>query len=368
MSLRDIAEQRHVIVCTGSGGVGKTTTAAALAVIAATAGRRTIVVTIDPARRLAQSLGLSALDNEPRPVKGVPGLDAMMLDMKATFDQVVDRHAPSPSAAERIKGNRFYRQMSDTLAGTQEYMAMEKLFDLHSGGNYDCIVVDTPPTRNALDFLDAPKRLTDFLEGRFLKMFMAPGLHAGRVVGKAVGFGATLFMRTAQRITGAGVLGDLAEFFHAFDGMYEGFKNRAQAVYRLLQSPESAFVVVASPEPSALREARYFLQRLAKDGMPTAGLVVNRVTPPAPQGLVGTDPAHIAATAAALADGGPEARAAAALLRLHLARTGDVEREGKAVAAALYGLTVPVVVEVPLFDGDVRDLAALRAVSVDLAG
>ncbi|MBA2530253.1 MAG: ArsA family ATPase, partial [Euzebyales bacterium] len=279
--LTEVVATRHVIVCTGSGGVGKTTTAAALALGAARQGRRTIVLTIDPARRLAQSLGLKALDNSPRAVAGVDHLDAMMLDMKRTFDEVIDRHAGSAQRANRIKSNRFYVQMSGSLAGTQEYMAMEKLYDLHRTGRWDCIVIDTPPTRNALDFLDAPKRLTNFLEGRFLRMFLAPGMAAGKLASRAAGFGAGMFMRAASRLTGQAVLTDLAEFFQSFEGMYEGFKDRAQSVYRLLQSPTSAFVVVATPEDPALREARYFLQRLASDGMPTAGLVVNRVTPAA---------------------------------------------------------------------------------------
>jgi anion-transporting ArsA/GET3 family ATPase len=203
----------------------------------------------------------------------------MMLDMKRTFDEVIDRHAGDAARAQRIKTNRFYRQLSGSLAGTQEYMAMEKLYELHEAGEYDCIVIDTPPTRNALDFLDAPKRLTDFLEGRFLKMFLSPGLAAGKAFGRAAAFGTGMFMRAASRITGASVLEDLAAFFQSFEGMYEGFKQRAQAVYKLLADRRSAFVVVSTPETPALRAARNFLQRLAQDGMPTAGVVVNRVAP-----------------------------------------------------------------------------------------
>ncbi|MEX0659805.1 MAG: ArsA-related P-loop ATPase, partial [Egibacteraceae bacterium] len=303
--LGPVVAERHVVVCTGSGGVGKTTTAAALAVGAADAGRRTIVLTIDPARRLAQSLGLHALDNSPRAVADVPNLDAMMLDMRGTFDEVIDRHAPSLARAQAIRSNRFYKQLSESLAGTQEYMAMEKLYDLHESQVYDCIVIDTPPTRNALDFLDAPKRLTDFLEGRFLKMFLSPGLRAGKTIGRAATWGTGMFMKAASRITGAGVLQDLAEFFHNFEGMYAGFKERAQAVYKLLQRPSSAFVVVATPEEPALREARYFLQRLAQDGMPTAGVVVNRTTPPPDPALGLTHQETIAAVVGPQAAGDP---------------------------------------------------------------
>ena len=367
-NLRDIIEGRHVIVCTGSGGVGKTTSAAAIAVTAARAGRRTIVLTIDPARRLAQSMGLEALDNTPRPVQDVPGLEAMMLDMKGTFDEVIDRHATDAQRADRIKGNRFYQQLSNSLAGTQEYMAMEKLYDLHNTGDWDCIVIDTPPTRNALDFLDAPKRLTDFLEGRFLRMFLAPGLAAGKIATRAAGFGAGLFMRAASRLTGQSVLSDLAEFFQSFDGMYDGFKQRAQSVYKLLQSPESAFVVVASPEAPALREARYFLQRLAQDGMPTAGLVVNRVTPSPTGGLAQLGATEARKAARRLDDGDAEQQAAAALLELHADRLAVTRRERKAISAALHGVNPRVLVEIPLMDSDVHALDDLGAIATYLTG
>lgn len=360
--------EAEVLVCTGAGGVGKTTTAAALALMAARSGRRTIVVTIDPARRLAQALGLSALDNVPRPVPGVHGLDAMMLDMKRTFDEVIDRNAGDPARAERIKTNKFYRQLSDSLAGTQEYMATEKLYELHASGRWDCVVVDTPPTRNALDFLDAPRRLTDFLEGRFLRLFLAPGLAAGRLGARAAGVGAGIFMRTMGRITGAGVLSDLADFFQSMEGMYEGFKNRAQAVYRLLSSPASAFVVVATPETPALREARYFLNRLAAEGMPTAGLVVNRITPEALDALSAYDSDELRATAARLEDGTPEQRAAAALLDLAVDRAEATVREARAVSAALNGVDPHALIEIPLLATDVHDLAALEQLGRRLVG
>lgn len=366
--LTDAVEHAGVIVCTGSGGVGKTTTAAALALAAARRGRRTVVCTIDPARRLAQALGLESLDNTPRPVTGVDGLEAMMLDMKGTFDEVIHRHAGDAGRAERITSNRFYQQMSGTLAGTQEYMATEKLYELHRSGRYDCIVLDTPPTRNALDFLDAPRRLTDFLEGRFLKMFLAPGMGAGRLASRAAGLGAGFFMRTASRVTGAGVLADLGEFFQSFEGMYAGFKTRAQDVYRLLQSPESAFVVVASPETPALREARYFLQRLADEGMPLAGLVVNRVTgEDVARAALGGTPADVVRDAARrLADGSAEQRAAGALLSLAVDRREAGVREQRTIASALHGIDPQALVQVPEFAGDVHDLEGLTELGAHL--
>lgn len=365
-ALDDVVEHRHVIVCTGAGGVGKTTTAAALAIEAARRGRRTIVLTIDPARRLAQSLGLSLLDTSPRPVPGVDGLDAMMLDMKQTFDEIVERHAASPDRVQRILDNRFYQQLSASLAGTQEYMAMEKLYDLHQTGRYDCIVIDTPPTRNALDFLDAPRRLTDFLEGRFLKLFLSPGIAAGRFATRAVGISTGLFMRAASRVTGAIVLDDLAEFFQSFDGMYEGFKQRAQSVYHLLQRPDSAFVVVSSPETPPLREARYFLRRLARDGMPLAGVVINRVTV-LPAGPVGSAPAtRLVEAAAALDPDDDVERATAALLELAIEARAIVARQQQAIEAAFHGVAPPRLVEVPLAGDDVSDLDSLRWVAARL--
>ncbi|WP_108666667.1 ArsA family ATPase [Euzebya rosea] len=366
---RDLAEvvaERHIIVCTGSGGVGKTTTAATLAVAAARQGRRTIVVTIDPARRLAQSMGLDALDNTPRAVDAVPNLDAMMLDMKRTFDEVIDRHADDPSRAARIKSNRFYQQISGQLAGTQEYMAMEKLFDLHSTGRYDCIVVDTPPTRNALDFLDAPKRLTDFLDGKFLKMFLSPGLTATKTIGRMAAFGTGLFMKAAGRITGAGVLDDLAEFFQSFEGMYEGFKNRAQLVHELLSSGDAAFVVVSSGEPTALREARYFVQRLAKEGMPLAGLVLNRVTPALPEDLAALAARVGEDDRTRLLAGDDDQRAVAGMLGL-LDRSAQVHaRQQRNIESGLHGLDPRTLVEVPEMPSDVHDLEGLDAIGAHL--
>jgi anion-transporting ArsA/GET3 family ATPase len=370
VAARDLSRtisRARIVLCTGAGGVGKTTTAAALALASARSGRRTVVVTIDPARRLAQALGLDRLEDAPQPVAGVEGLDAMMLDMKRTFDGLIDRYAGSPARAERIKANRFYQQLSDSLAGTQEYMATEKLYDLHQTGGWDCIVVDTPPTRNALDFLDAPRRLTDFLEGRFLRLFLAPGMAAGRVTARAAGFGAGLFLRAMGRITGATVLADLAEFFQSFEGMYDGFKRRAQAVYDLLKSPGAAFVVVASPETPALREARFFLERLATEGMPTAGLVVNRMTPDPSSALGGHAPTEYRAAAERLEEGVPEQAAAAALLRLAADRADDVAREQRTIASVLQGVDPGALVEVPRADDDLTDLDGLTWLTTHLA-
>lgn len=273
--------QTRIIVCCGAGGVGKTTTAAALGVRAAERGRRAVVLTIDPARRLAQSMGISELDNIPRQVKDVRGpgggeLFAMMLDMKRTFDEIVEAHADK-ERARAILENPFYQSLSAGFAGTQEYMAMEKLGQLRSRDEWDLIIVDTPPSRSALDFLDAPKRLGSFLDGKFIRVLMAPAKVGGRAGMKFLNVGMSMMTGTLSKLMGGQLLKDVQTFVAAMDTMFGGFRTRADATYRLLQAPGTAFLVVAAPERDALREAAYFVERLAAEQMPLAGLVLNRV-------------------------------------------------------------------------------------------
>ncbi len=358
-----------IIVCTGSGGVGKTTTSAALALRAAERGRKVVVLTIDPARRLAQSMGIEELDNTPRPVAGVEGegrLDAMMLDMKRTFDEVVESQA-TPEKARQILENPFYIALSSSFAGTQEYMAMEKLGQIHSDarrdGTYDLIVVDTPPSRSALDFLDAPERLSSFLDGRFIRLMLAPARGPARLVTAGLG----LVTGALTKILGAQVLTDLQTFVAALDTVFGGFRQRAQRTYALLQAEGTAFVVVAAPEPDALREAAYFVERLRGDRMPLAGLVVNRASPAAYDEL-GADEAMAASRrlqSRQQAGGGHDL--GAALLRLHADRVRLVQREaGLTQRFAAAHPDVPVAV-VPALAGDVHDLDGLRRVG-DLLG
>ncbi|MFE5914427.1 ArsA family ATPase [Streptomyces wedmorensis] len=271
----------RIIVCCGAGGVGKTTTAAALGVRAAERGRRVVVLTIDPARRLAQSMGIDSLDNTPRKVDGIKGSDggelhAMMLDMKRTFDEIVEAHA-DPERAQAILRNPFYQSLSAGFAGTQEYMAMEKLGQLRARDEWDLIVVDTPPSRSALDFLDAPKRLGSFLDGTFIKLLMAPAKVGGRAGMKFLNVGMSMMTGTLGKLLGGQFLKDVQTFVAAMDTMFGGFRTRADATYKLLQAPGTAFLVVATPERDALREAAYFVERLAAEEMPLAGLVLNRV-------------------------------------------------------------------------------------------
>ncbi|MFD3608958.1 ArsA family ATPase [Streptomyces atroolivaceus] len=269
----------RIVVCCGSGGVGKTTTAAALGVRAAERGRRVVVLTIDPARRLAQSMGIDRLDNIPRRVEGIDGegeLHAMMLDMKRTFDETVEAHTDA-ERARAILENPFYQSLSAGFAGTQEYMAMEKLGQLRARDEWDLIVVDTPPSRSALDFLDAPKRLGSFLDGKFIRLLIAPAKIGGRAGMKFLNVGMSMMTGTLGKLLGGQFLRDVQTFVAAMDTMFGGFRTRADATYKLLQAPGTAFLVVATPERDALREAAYFVERLAAEEMPLAGLVLNRV-------------------------------------------------------------------------------------------
>ncbi|GGS85442.1 ArsA family ATPase [Streptomyces chromofuscus] len=271
--------ETRIVVCCGSGGVGKTTTAAALGLRAAERGRKVVVLTIDPARRLAQSMGIDSLDNTPRRVKGVEGdgeLHAMMLDMKRTFDEIVEVHA-DPQRAAAILSNPFYQSLSAGFAGTQEYMAMEKLGQLRARDEWDLIVVDTPPSRSALDFLDAPKRLGSFLDGRLIRLLTAPAKLGGRAGMKFLNVGMSMMTGTLGKLLGGQLLKDVQTFVSAMDTTFGGFRTRADATYKLLQAPGTAFLVVAAPERDALREAAYFVERLAAEDMPLAGLVLNRV-------------------------------------------------------------------------------------------
>jgi anion-transporting ArsA/GET3 family ATPase len=354
----------RIVVCCGAGGVGKTTTAAALALRAAEEhGRRTVVLTIDPARRLAQALGLTELDNTPRQVKGTHvdsgELQAMMLDMKRTFDEVVLAHT-DPKKAEEIFANPFYQAMSSTFSGTQEYMAMEKLGQLRNRDEWDLIVVDTPPSRSALDFLDAPARLSRFLDGRMLRLLLAPARAGGRSVFNLVSASFGLFSRTVTKILGTQLLSDLSGFVAALDSMFGGFRERAEQTYRVLQARETAFLVVAVPEPDAIREAAYFAGRLAAERMPLAGLILNRVTTVAAPGL----PADEARAALVRLEqmGGHEVTTD--VLRVHADLIELRTRQEQVAQRFLHAHPGVPVATVPTQPADVHDLDGLRAIGI----
>jgi anion-transporting ArsA/GET3 family ATPase len=360
-------DRETVVVCCGSGGVGKTTTAAALALRAAERGRKVVVLTIDPARRLAQSMGLTELDNTPRLVAGIDPaaggeLHAMMLDMKRTFDEIVVAHS-DPARAQEILSNPFYQSLSSSFAGTQEYMAMEKLGQLRSGGGWDLIVVDTPPSRSALDFLDAPERLGNFLDGRLIRVLLAPARAGGKAYLKVVTAGVGMVTNVLTRVIGAQVLRDVQTFVAALETMFGGFRERADATYQLLKAPGTAFVVVAAPEADALREASYFVERLAQDQMPLAGLVLNRVH----RSQAATLTAQRSLVAADTLTERDEAPLAAAMLRVHADRVARSAREQRLQQRFTSAHPDVPVIEVAALAGDVHDLAGLRTVGADLS-
>jgi anion-transporting ArsA/GET3 family ATPase len=282
-AVSDILEGKEVCICAGSGGVGKTTTSAAIATGMAARGLKVCVLTIDPAKRLADSLGLEEMGNEATRVDPSlieeQGLEvegelwAMMLDAKETFDELVRRHAPDEETRDRVLSNRIYQQISNALAGSQEYMAMEKLFELHSEGRFDLLVLDTPPSRDALDFLDAPRRLTQFIEGRSMKVFMKPTGIGMKIAGRGV----SMMMGILRRLVGFDLIADLQEFFAAFSGMVEGFQERAKRVNELLGDPATTFLVVCGPQGEPISEAVYFHRKLVEAKLPFGGVIVNKV-------------------------------------------------------------------------------------------
>jgi anion-transporting ArsA/GET3 family ATPase len=368
----------RIIVCCGSGGVGKTTAAAALGLRAAERGRDVVVLTVDPARRLAQSMGLTSLDNTPRLVPGAAppdsggSLHAMMLDMKRTFDEIVEAHA-DPDRAAQILANPFYQSLSSGFSGTQEYMAMEKLGQLRKSDQWDLIIVDTPPSRSALDFLDAPQRLGRFLDGKLLRLLTAPAKVGGRAYLRVLNVGFGVVTGVLTKILGAQVLRDAQTFVTALDTMFGGFRERAEYTYQLLRQPGTSFLVIAAPAPDALREASYFVERLAVEGMPLAGLILNRVHRlpasrlSAARSLAAAETLQAArgkdATEKAAPDKGaaPHALAVAAL-RLHAESMQLAASERRLAEHFTSAHPLVPVVQVPAQPEDVHDLDGLRAV------
>jgi anion-transporting ArsA/GET3 family ATPase len=348
-----VVRDQSIVICCGSGGVGKTTTAAAFALEGARMGRRACVVTIDPARRLANSLGLDDLTNRPTRIEGPwPGeLHALMLDPKGTFDDLIQRYSDSPQQAEDIKVNRIYKNLTGTLSGTQEYMAMEKLYELVEEGGFDLLVVDTPPSRNALDFLDAPRRLTHFLENRLFQALMKP-TRAGL---KFMGVAAQALLRTIAKVAGADIVRDAVTFFQAFEGMEEGFRTRAARVRELLVQDGTSFVLVASPRPDSVDEAVHFAGKLLESNMAVTALVVNRVQPRF---------AEDAQLEALQRLSSPVPGTALDQLVDNLSGyTAASDREEQAFADLVDQVAPAPVYRVPLLNGDVHDLEGLGTIA-----
>jgi anion-transporting ArsA/GET3 family ATPase len=364
----EILAGKDICICAGSGGVGKTTTSAAIATGMAARGLKVCVLTIDPAKRLADSLGLRELGNEAKRVDPalfeVQGIEietggelwAMMLDAKATFDELVARQAPDEESRDRVLDNRIYQQISNALAGSQEYMAMEKLFELHTEGRFDLLVLDTPPTRNALDFLDAPRRLTQFIEGRSLRVFMKPTGLAARVAGR----GATVALGVLKRIVGFDLLADLAEFFNAFSGMVDGFQARARRVNTLLADPHTCFLVVCGPQGEPIDEAVYFHRKLVEAKLPFGGVIVNKVHYPAERLRGDGDLSGVGTT---LAEKLGDEDLATRVAENFADYQALAERDARNIEHLAAELRTKGVIRVPYLDEDVHDLGGLAEIN-----
>jgi anion-transporting ArsA/GET3 family ATPase len=382
LNIADLLEDKQICICAGSGGVGKTTTSAAIAMGMAARGLKVAVLTIDPAKRLANSLGLPELGNEEQMIdperftaQGIEmkgELWAMMLDAKRTFDDLVERHAPDEETRDRILQNRIYKEISNAMAGSQEYMAMEKLYELHQEARYDLLVLDTPPTRHALDFIDAPERMTRFVEGRSLQFFLKPGRLGMRVVGRSGG----MLFSVLKRITGIDLLQDLSEFFQSFGDMAQGFSERAQRVKELLGQRGTTFVLVTAPEREAIDEGVFFWRRLKEARLPFGGVVVNKVhrdfvasdgagAGQEPAAGVQRDELAVDDLAHLLGDGNALAAKVAENFGRYQALAA---RDRENMARLTQRLREDCVLFVPYFDEDVHDVQGLAQVNAYLFG
>ncbi len=362
MSVAELLEGKHVCICAGSGGVGKTTTAAAVAMGMASRGLRVVVLTIDPARRLANSLGLPELGNEATRIDSAlfeeRGLEmrgelwAMMLDAKRTWDELIERRAPDRATRDAVLGNRIYQELSNAVSGSTEYMAIEKLYELHEEGRYDLLVLDTPPTRNALDFLDAPDRLTRFIDSRSLQFFLKPGLFGVKAFGRGTG----LLFSILKRITGVDLLRDLSEFFASFGDMAIGIRERAKHVEGLLEDPRTTFLLVTSPRRDAVDDVVYFRRRMRESGLPFGAAIVNRVHEGADTDVTGSE---IEGDLVALLG----ERLGHKVARNFDDYRGLAARDAANVARLERELRGDPLVRVPLLDDDVHDVAGLAEVN-----
>jgi anion-transporting ArsA/GET3 family ATPase len=376
MNLSDVVRGRQVICCVGSGGVGKTTTSAAIALQAASEGKRTLVMTIDPARRLANSLGLKELGNEETRIDpqllaaaGIGAsarMSAMMLDLKHSWDELVKEQARTPEQAQRILDNRIYKSLSTAMAGSLEYIAMEKVYEVHASGRFDVVVLDTPPTSNALDFLHAADRILDVLDNNAFKILLAPMMKAGKFTMRLLAAPSGIVLKTLARFTGAAFLRDLSDFMLAFEGMYEGFKDRAGKVRALLKSQKAAFVLVTSPNPLTIQEALFFHRALLDDGIRTAAVVVNRVQRD-PRRLGGPDNLAALREALVLAQIKDQDGLADRLCQTLTEQSSLADVDRREVARLRRELSGIPLFQVPRLRKDVHDLAGLWQIDGFLA-
>ncbi len=361
MTPESLFQKKKILICAGSGGVGKTTTSAAIALHAASLGKKTIVLTIDPAKRLATAMGLTSLGNEPREVAlgNVPGkLYAMMLDTKRTFDRLIERYTSNPEKRKAIFENHLYRQMSNMIAGSQEYMAMERLYEIHEEGQYDLIVLDTPPTRHALDFLEAPKKMVNLTQNSLLKWFLKPALFAGGMPGNLSAWGplqkiADKILNVFDRLAGFHFLHELAEMIALLGGLLGGFHDRAEAVYEMMRQKHVGFLLIASPASVSIQDALYFHKKIAESGLPFAGFVVNRVHVPLPQSAL---------TARSLESVSATAREKIARVLQDYSQLATHDQKAMTLLKKMGGKGA-LQMSVPLFTSDIHDVEGLRQIN-----
>ncbi len=361
-SVVPLLDGKRIVICAGSGGVGKTTTSAALAMGMAADGLRVAVVTIDPAKRLANALGMEELGNEPRlvdPARFTPhGIEmrgelwALMLDGKRTFDALIERLAPDADTRDEIFENRIYQQLSGAVAGSQEFTAIAKLYELDQDGGFDLLVLDTPPSRNALDFLEAPDRLMGFFHGRAIRIFLRPAGLGGKLIGRGTG----MVFSVLKRVTGVDLLQDLSVFFRSLGGLIDGFTERAERVGALLSDSGTTFLIVTSPQHDPVEEAVFFHRKLSEAGMPFGGMVVNRVHAPA-EATATTPPELVSELGGPLADRVARSAREQAIL---------ADRDQAAIALLDAELGSPPTVLVPELDDDVHDLGGLALMRAHL--
>src|SRR5262245_61734299 len=364
-----LAETR-VLVCCGSGGVGKTTTAAALGLLAVQQGRNVLVMTIDPAKRLAQSMGLLDLSHEPQRIDlgALAGnepsaryrgsLSAMMLDTKHTFDALIEKYAPNETVKQTIFANSYYQHLSTSLMGSREFMAMEKVYEITEGNAFDLVIVDTPPSEHALDFIDAPRRLFELFEGSFVNLLLQPVRLAGRIGFALVRRSSDRVLKVFEKLTGYEVLADLSDFFLAFSGMFDGFKDRSRKVGEILRRTDTRFLLVCAPEPTSLAQADRFFARIGSERLPLGGLIVNRVNPAFGERILTVDDLSESdrAALATLTDTAlGESPLRERLLDSHRELSLLAQADASAISATHVAQRIPTA-RVPRFD---RDLASL---------
>lgn len=370
LNILELVDTKRILLCCGSGGVGKTTTAAALAFLAAGRGRSVLVLTIDPAKRLAQAMGLDKLSHDPQAIDisalsattAGGSLHGMMLDTKRTFDHLVEKYAPDETVRQAIFDNRYYQHISGSLAGSREFMAMERVYEIAIEDHYDLVVVDTPPSQHALDFIDAPKRMFDLFEGRFVALLLKPYQVVGKRSFEFFRRGSEQSLKFLEKLTGYQFLAELSEFFLAFTDMFDGFKERSERVRELLLQDDSSFLLVSAPEPASMKQAERFFQRLKGEDLPVGGMIVNRVhTAPGPDSPTAASLEQIQQLASGCSDDAIDTPLGERLLQSYQEQLALAHADSYAVSHTRVALQRIAIHSVPHFERDLHSLEDIQA-------